>query len=68
MNINKKPKLPNNIRILIGIVAIPSLYLAYMIIVMTLNGNFEQVDYFEWVYALIGFLASYIAITGKRIF
>ncbi|NQZ81682.1 MAG: hypothetical protein HRT52_11760 [Colwellia sp.] len=65
---NKKPKLPNNIRILIGIVAIPSLYLAYMIMVMTLNGNYKEVDYFEWVYALTGFLASYIAITGKRIF
>ena len=68
MKINKKPKLPNNIRILIGIVAIPSLYLAYMIMVMTLNGSYKEVDYFEWVYALTGFLASYIAITGKRIF
>jgi hypothetical protein len=68
MKNSEKSKLDNKLRILIGIVAIPSLYLAYMIIVMTLNGNVDSVDYFEWVYALTGFLAGYIAITGKRLF
>jgi len=68
MNKNERPKLSNNLRILIGVVALPSLYLAYMIIVMTINGHFTKVDYFEWVYALIGVVAAYISITGKRIF
>jgi hypothetical protein len=67
-NMNKKPKLSNNLRILIGIVALPSLYLAYMIMMMTINGHFKEVDYFEWVYAFMGFLALYIAVTGKKLF
>ena len=28
----------------------------------------EEIDSFEWLYSLIGFLAAYIAITGKRLF
>jgi len=67
-NNNNKSKLANNIRILIGLIAIPSLYLAYMIIVMTINGGADKVDYFEWVYAFTGFLALYIAVTGKKLF
>ncbi|MFT5757176.1 MAG: hypothetical protein ACI9LM_001905 [Alteromonadaceae bacterium] len=67
-NNNNNKKLANNIRILIGIVALPSLYLAYMITVMTINGSASSVDYFEWVYAFTGFIAIYIAITGKKLF
>ena len=66
--LNKSSKLPVNIRVLIGVIAIPSLYLAYMIGVMALNGDFQKVDYIEWVYSIIGFVAVYVAITGKRIF
>jgi hypothetical protein len=57
-----------NIRILLGVFAIPSLFLAYMIGVMVIDGDYQKIDYFEWLYALIGMLAIYIAITGKRLF
>ena len=65
---DKKTKLSYNIRILLGVFAIPSLILAYMIGVMAVNGDYQKVDYFEWFYSLIGILAIYIAITGKRLF
>ncbi|MFT7373366.1 MAG: hypothetical protein ACI9T9_002066 [Oleiphilaceae bacterium] len=65
---DKKTKLSSNIRILLGVFAIPSLILAYMVGVMAVNGDYQKVDYFEWFYSLIGILAIYIAITGKRIF
>ena len=68
VNNTDKTILSTHIRILIGIVSIPSLILAYMIGVMTINGNFQDIGYFEWVYSLIGFFAIYIAITGKRFF
>ncbi len=65
---DKNSKLPNNVRIMLGIFAMPSLYLAYMVGSMALNGDYQKVDYFEWIYSLIGILAFYIAITGKRVF
>jgi hypothetical protein len=65
---DKKEKLTSNIRILLGVFAIPSLFLAYMIGVLAVNGDYQKIDYFEWIYSLIGILAMYIAITGKRIF
>ena len=68
MSISDKNILPSNIRILLGVFSIPSLFLAYMIGVMVMDGDYQKVDYFEWFYALIGMLAIYIAITGKRLF
>jgi len=65
---DKEKKLPPNVRMLLGVFAIPSLFLAYMIGVMSLNGDYQEIDYFEWVYSLIGIIAIYIAITGKRLF
>jgi len=65
---DQKTKLPSNVRILLGVFAIPSLFLAYMICSMAVNGDYQEIDYFEWVYSLIGILALYIAITGKRLF
>jgi uncharacterized integral membrane protein len=64
---NNQNKLPLNIRIALGVFAAPSLVLAYMIIVMAMNGQHQQVDYFEWVYSLIGIVSMYVAITGKRL-
>ena len=64
---DKKTKLTSNVRILLGVLAIPSLFLAYMIGVLAVNGDYQKIDYFEWVYSLIGILAIYIAITGKRL-
>jgi hypothetical protein len=68
MSMSDKNILPSNIRILLGVFSIPSLFLAYMIGVMVMDGDYQKVDYFEWFYALIGMLAIYIAITGKRLF
>ncbi len=65
---NKSTKLPFNVRVLLGVFAIPSLFLAYMVATMAINGDYQKIDYFEWVYSLIGFLAAYIALTGKRLF
>jgi len=65
---NNNIKLSFNVRILLGVCSIPSLFLAYMIGVMAINGDYQEIDYFEWVYSLVGFLAIYIAISGKRIF
>ena len=61
-------KLPMNIRILLGVFAIPSLFLAYMVALIVLEGGHQEVEYFEWFYSLIGFIALYISITGKRLF
>ena len=65
---DKESKLPNNIRIILGILAMPSLFLAYMIGVTAMDEGFQAIDYFEWIYSFIGILAFYIAITGKRFF
>jgi cytochrome c oxidase assembly factor CtaG len=65
---NKSTKLPLNIRLLLGAFAIPSLFLAYMIGTMALKGDYQGVNYFEWIYSLLGFVAIYIAISGKRVF
>ncbi len=65
---NKSTKLPLNIRLLLGLFAIPSLFLAYMVGTMALNGDYQAIDYFEWIYSLLGFVAIFIAISGKRVF
>ena len=65
---NKTTKLPFNVRLLLGFFALPSLFLAYMIGTLVLNGDFQGIDYSEWVYSLLGFFAMYIAISGKRVF
>jgi hypothetical protein len=65
---NKSTKLPFNIRLLVGVFAIPSLFLAYIIGTMAFNGDYQEIDYFEWIYALLGFFAMYVAISGKRVF
>ena len=64
----KKTQLPSNVRILLAVFAIPSLFLAYMIGVMVVNGDYSEIEYFEWIYSLTGFLALYISVTGKRLF
>jgi hypothetical protein len=67
-NSDSKDKLPTNIRIILGIFAIPSLLLAYMIGVMVVNGDYQEIEYFEWFYSIIGFIALFISVTGKRLF
>ena len=65
---NTKPKLSNNFRILLGLTAIPSLFLAYMVLGTILNADYREIEYFEWFYSLIGFVAIYMSVTGKRLF
>lgn len=65
---NNNTKLPFNIRLLLGICSLPSLYLAYIISGLVMNGDFNAVNYFEWIYSFVGFIAIYVALSGKRIF
>ena len=61
-------KLSLKIRILIGIIAIPSLILAAMILSMLINQTEGEIDFFEVMYSLVGVFAMYIALTGKKYF
>lgn len=63
-----RAKLSLKIRILIGIAGLPSIFLAYMLIVTALNDGVSGISLFEVIYSLVGFLALYIAVTGKRLF
>lgn len=66
--INTEQKLPIKIRILMGIVAVPSLILAAMIVSMLINQTAGKISFFEVLYSLMGVFAMYIALTGKRFF
>ena len=66
--INNEQKLPFKVRILIGIIAIPSLILAAMIVSMLINQTAGEVSFFEMLYSLVGVFAMYIALTGKKFF
>lgn len=64
----KPRKLPMNVRILIGIAALPSVALAAMLLSALSAGDTEGMGVLEWVYALVGIGALYMALTGKRWF
>ncbi len=66
--INTEQKLPIKIRILMGIVAVPSLILAAMIVSMLINQTAGKISFFEVLYSLMGVFAMYIALTGKKFF
>lgn len=61
-------KLSLKVRVLIGIIAIPSLILAAMIISMLINQTQGEVNFFEVIYSLVGVFAMYVALTGKKFF
>jgi hypothetical protein len=65
---NNKPKLSLKTRVLIGIIAIPSLILAAMIISMFIDQTSGDISAFEVIYSLVGVFAMYIALTGKKFF
>ncbi|WP_339720595.1 hypothetical protein [uncultured Paraglaciecola sp.] len=65
---NTEQKLSVKVRLLIGIIAIPSLILAAMIISMLINQTQGEVTFFEVIYSLVGVFAMYIALTGKKFF
>jgi hypothetical protein len=65
---SNKPMLSLKIRVLIGILGIPSLLLAFMIGTTVMRGNYDDISYFEVVYSLVGIFAIHVALTGKRYF
>jgi len=65
---NTEQKLSLKIRVLIGIIAIPSLILAAMIISTLINQTAGDISFFEVVYSLVGVFAMYVALTGKKFF
>jgi|TARA_R110000868_G_scaffold22870_9_gene93268 hypothetical protein len=67
-NSENKGKLPLNLRILIGLAGLPSLILAYMLLLTIVEQGVQGISAFELVYSVVGVFALYIAITGKRPF
>ena len=65
---NKTQQLSLTIRIVIGIVAIPSLILAAMLVSSLINQTAGNISFFEVIYSLVGVFAMYIALTGKKFF
>ena len=65
---SNKPMLSLKIRVLIGILGIPSLLLAFMIGATVMQGDYDDISYFEVVYSLVGIFAIHVALTGKRYF
>jgi hypothetical protein len=68
LHITEKGKLSLTVRIIIGVLAMPSLLLAFMLISEAIKGNFDGIDAFEIIYAVVGFFDIYIALTGKKFF
>jgi uncharacterized membrane protein YuzA (DUF378 family) len=68
LQITEKGKLSLTVRIIVGVLATPSLMLAFMLISDAIKGNFDGIGAFEIIYALVGFFAVYIALTGKKFF
>jgi len=68
LQITEKGKLSLSVRIIVGVLSLPSLLLAFMLISEGLKGNFDGIGAFEIIYSLVGFFAIYIALTGKKFF
>jgi hypothetical protein len=66
--IKKNKTFSVKVRILIGLLSIPSLLLAALLIKTAMNGDWDTVGAFELIYAAVGIFAAYIALTGKRFF
>jgi len=66
--LNEKGKLSLTVRIIVGVLALPSLLLAFMLISDAINGRYAGIGAFEVIYSLVGFFAIYIALTGKKFF
>lgn len=63
-----EPRLTLKVRILIGVIATPSLILATMLLSMIMNQASGDISFFEIIYSLVGVFAMYIALTGKKFF
>ena len=49
-----KAKLPLNIRIIVGLAGLPSIVLAYMLVVTFINKGLTDISAFEVVYSVVG--------------
>jgi hypothetical protein len=56
------------VRVIIGILSLPSLLLAAFLIKTAKDGLWDTVGAFEVIYAAVGIFAAYIALSGKRFF
>jgi hypothetical protein len=65
---NSKPPLSIKIRVLIAIISLPSVVLAVMLGTLVAQGQAQDIGFMEVIYALVGFFALYMAISGKRYF
>ncbi|MFT5541702.1 MAG: hypothetical protein ACI97K_002308 [Glaciecola sp.] len=61
-------KLSLSVRIIIGILGLPSLLLGFMLISDALNSRFDTIGAFEIIYSLVGVFAIYVALSGKKFF
>lgn len=68
MQENNEKKLSGKVRVFIGIFAIPSLLLATMLVSLVIDGNYNEISAFELIYSVVGFVAAYIAVSGKKLF
>ena len=66
--IKQKGQLTLGVRIVIGLLALPSLFLGFMLVSDAINNRFDGIGAFEIVYSLVGVFAIYIALTGKKFF
>jgi hypothetical protein len=68
LKLDKPEQLSLSVRIVVGILALPSLLLAFMLISDALNARYDSIGAFEIIYSLVGVFAVYIALSGKKFF
>ncbi|MBF7074565.1 hypothetical protein ISG33_14260 [Glaciecola sp. MH2013] len=64
----EQDKLSIPIRMLIGLASLPSMALAFMLVSAIIDGQAAGIGAFETLYALVGFIAFYVALSGKKLF
>jgi hypothetical protein len=68
LKLDNTEKLSLSVRVVIGILGLPSLILGFMLISDALNSRYDAIGAFEIVYSLVGVFAVYIALSGKKFF
>ena len=56
------------VRVLVGIFSIPSLFLLAMLIHTAMHGDSDTIGAFEIIYSIVGIVAMYMAVSGRRLF
>ncbi|MEM0909960.1 MAG: hypothetical protein AAGJ37_03240 [Pseudomonadota bacterium] len=60
--------LSTKLRVIIGLFSIPSLMLLAMLIYAVIKGDQQSIGVFEVIYSIVGVIAMFMALTGKRLF